>query len=82
MTEIQDIWRKNKKTSVKKKVTSEPEIQPETEQKIGDTKQMANTVKGKMLQEFNTKTGGKTEAFVKEIIVNLAQEEEVDDPVD
>jgi len=82
MTEIQDSWRKNKATTVKKKVTPEPEVQPETDNKVADTKQPANTVKGKMLEEFNTKTGGKTEAFVKEIIVNLAQEEEVDDPVE
>ena len=42
----------------------------------------ANTEKGKMLAEFNTKTGGKTEAFIKEIIGNLAQEEEKEDEPD
>jgi hypothetical protein len=49
---------------------------------VVNDKQNANTVKGKMLAEFNTKTGGKTEAFIKEIVVNLAQEEEVDEPVE
>jgi hypothetical protein len=35
-----------------------------------------------MIGEFNTKAGGKTEAFIKEIIGNLAQEDEKEEPTD
>jgi hypothetical protein len=88
MTEIQDQWRKGKSKNVAQKEKNEEELQKEADaakakaEAEAEREKNASTVKGKMMQEFNTKVGGKTEAFIKEIVGNLAQEEEHEQQTD
>lgn len=81
MTEIHDLWRKGKSQQVKKKKTPDEVVESDEGNKVNSEK-AKNTVKGRMIGEFNTKAGGKTEAFIKEIIGNLAQEDEKEEPTD